>query len=71
MEPVVGEVARVRKPPLGNALVDLGEPVARPDEVGEHRQHQSAEQDRAERERQGEAGCDARIEPSHEQPSEA
>ena len=61
----------MREPPLGNALVELGEPVARPDEVGEHRQHQPAEQDCAERERQGEAGRDARIEPSHEQPPEA
>ena len=58
------------EPPLGNALVELDEPVARPDEVGEHGKHEAPEDQHRERERQGEPGCDPGIEPSHEQPPE-
>ena len=63
----IGGIGRMSESPLGDALVQLDERVARAHEVGEHRQREPAEDDDPERQGEGQPGRDSRIEPLEEQ----
>ena len=67
---VVGEGGCAVEPPLRDALVELDEPVTRPDEVREHRESEPSDQDHPESERQREPGGHLGVQTDDEEPPE-